>query len=182
MMVNELYNDEENEIKLKQSKYIICPICTEICLINLNDYRIIFSNCRNGHRFTKIMLDEYFYFQKIDESKIICDKCLGEDKRNKNEVNNNLFYKCFTCNINLCPLCKNKHDKILLIINYDNKNYHCNEHGERYISHCKECMKDLCDSCRYDDKHYSSNHKVSFLYESIKRKENIMNDLLLNIN
>ena len=137
IIVCELDNDEENEIKLIQSKDIICPICNEICLINFNDYRITFSDCKNGQRFTKIMLDEFFDFQKIDESKIICDNCDGEDKTKKSEVNNNLFYKCYTCNINLCPLCKNKHeknyDKKHLIINYDIKNYLCNEHGERYI-------------------------------------------------
>ena len=156
MIVNELINDEDNEINLKKSKDIICPICNEICLINLNDYRITFSNCRNGHKFNQIMFEEYYDFQKIDESKIICDKCVGKDKNKKSEVNNNIFYKCFTCNINICPLCKVKHDKKHLIFNYDNKNYLCNKHGERYISLCKECKKALCDNCRYDDKHYSS--------------------------
>ncbi len=185
IIVCELDNDEENEIKLIQSKDIICPICNEICLINFNDYRITFSDCKNGQRFTKIMLDEFFDFQKIDESKIICDNCDGEDKTKKSEVNNNLFYKCCTCNINLCPLCKNKHeknyDKKHLIINYDIKNYLCNEHGERYIFHCKECNKDLCDNCRYDDNHYSSYHKISFLYELAKKKENKMNQLRIKI-
>ena len=175
MIVNELENDEDNEINLKQSKHIICPICNEICLINLSDYKISFSNCKNGHIFTKIMFDEFCDFQKIDESKIICDKCEKEDKNKKSEIINNLFYKCCTCNINLCPLCKNKHDKKYdkkhSIINYDIKNYLCNEHGERFISHCKECNKDLCDNCRYDDNHYSSYHKISFLYEFIKKKK-----------
>ena len=181
MIVYDLYDDENNEIILKQSKDIICPICNEICLINLNDYKITFSNCRNGHRFTKIMFDEFMDFQKIDESKIICDKCIGEDKNKKSEVSNNLFFNCLTCNINLCPLCKGKHDKMHLIINYNIKNYNCNIHGERYISYCKECNKDICDNCRYDDKHYSSYHKVSFLYELVKRKENIMNELRMKI-
>ena len=181
MVVNELYNDEDNELNLKQSKDIICPICNEICFINLNGYRIAFNNCKNGHRFTKIMFDEYFDFQKIDESKIICDKCEGENKNKKSEVKNNLFYKCFTCNINLCPLCKIKHEKKHLIINYDKRNYLCNEHGERYISHCRVCMKDLCDNCRYDDKHYSSYHKVSFLYEFIKKSKKITNELRIKI-
>ena len=49
MIVNELNNDKDNEANLKQSKDIICPICNEICLINLNDYKITFSNCKNGH-------------------------------------------------------------------------------------------------------------------------------------
>ena len=181
MIVNELETDEDDEIKLKQSKDIICPICNEICLININNYRITFSNCKNGHRFTKIMLDEFFDFQKIDESKIICDKCIFKDKNKKSDTKDNLFYKCFTCNINLCPLCKVKHDKKHLIINYDIKNYICNEHGERYISHCKGCMKNFCDYCRYGDNHYSSYHKVSFLFELVKRKENIMNELRIKI-
>ena len=185
ILVNELYNYEENEKKLKQSKNIICPFCYEICFINLNEYRINFSNCKKGHRFSNIMFNEYFDFQKIDESLIICDNCEGEDKNKKSEVNNNLFYKCFACNINLCPLCKEKHKKKYnekhLIINYDNKNYLCNEHGERYISYCKECNKELCDNCRYDDNHYSSYHKVSFLYEFMKKKENKMNELRIKI-
>ena len=127
MIVNQMDDDddEEKEIILKQSKDIICPICNEISLINLNDYKISFNICQNGHRFTNLMLDEYFDFQKIDESKIICDKCEGKDKNKKSEVNNNIFYKCFTCNINLCPLCKVKHDKMHLIFYYGNKNYLC---------------------------------------------------------
>ena len=185
MIVNELDDDEDNGINLKQSKHIICPICNEICLINLNDYKISFSNCKNGHRFTNIMYDEFLDFQKIDESKIVCDKCKGKDKNKKSEVSNNLFYKCCTCNIILCPLCKSNHDnkyeKNHLIINYDIKNYVCNEHGERYISHCKECNKDLCDKCRYDNNHYLY-HKVSFLYEFKKKTKNKMNELRIKIN
>ena len=117
------------------------------------------------------MIDEFFDFQKIDESKIICDKCVGEDKKRKSEAVNNFFYKCFTCNINLCVLCKNKNDKKHIIINYDNQNYFCKEHDERYISIFKECKKDLCDNCNYDNNHYSSYHKLSFLYELIKKKK-----------
>ncbi len=185
MIVNDLDNDEDNCINLKQSKHIICPICNEICLINLNDYKISFSNCKNGHKFTKILFDEFLDFQKIDESKILCDKCEKEDKNKKSEVNNNLFYKCCTCNVNLCPLCKHNHDqkcsKKHLIINNDIQNYLCNEHGERYISHCQECNKDLCDKCGYDDNHYSSFHKVSFLYEFMKKKNNKMNELRVKI-
>ena len=185
MIVNEIYDDEDNEIILKQSKDIICPVCNGLSLINLYDYKITFNICQNGHRFTNLMLDEYYDFQKIDESKIICDKCEGEDKSKKSEVNNNVFYKCCTCNINLCPLCRNKHsknEKEHLIINYDFKNYLCNKHGERYISHCKECNKDLCDNCGYDyDNHYSSYHKVSFVYEFNKKKNNNMNELKMKI-
>ena len=86
MIVNDLNNDEgneENEVNLKQPKFIICPICNEICLININDYKITFTNCKKSHRFTKTLFDEFFDFQTIDESKIICDKCEGEHKKKK---------------------------------------------------------------------------------------------------
>ena len=181
MLVEELEVDEENDINLIQSKDIICPICNEICLINFKDYKITFSDCKNGHRFTKTMLDEFLDFQKIDESKIICNKCEKGNEKKKSEVMNKLFYKCCICNINLCPLCKAKHQKKEdsknhLIINYDYKNSFCNEHGERYISHCKECFKDLCDNCRYNDRH-DSYHKILFLYELNKKKDKKMNEL-----
>ena len=81
MLVLDLEGEVEND-SLKQSKDIICPICNEICLINFKDYKITFSDCKNGHRFTKTMLDEFLDFQKIDESKILCDKCeKGNEKK-----------------------------------------------------------------------------------------------------
>ena len=147
MLVNNLFDEEDkNEIVLKQSKDIICPICSEICLINLNDYKITFSDCKNGHRFTKTMFNEFLDFQKIDESKIVCNKCEGEDKtkKNKSVTINNKFFKCLTCNINLCPICKIKHSKIK-----ESKNHK------------------IID---YDNKHYSSYHKNYFIYELIKKK------------
>ena len=112
MIVNELINDEDNEINLKKSKDIICPICNEICLINFKDYKITFSDCKNGHRFTKTMLDEFLDFQKIDESKILCDKCEKGNEKKKSEVNNNLFHKNSNYKKNLCFLFKMKKKKI----------------------------------------------------------------------
>ena len=67
------YEDEKKEEELKQSKDIICPICKEICLINFKDYKINFSNCKNNHCFSKILFSEFEKFQKINESKIICN-------------------------------------------------------------------------------------------------------------
>ena len=54
------YNDsdkEENE--LIQSKYIICPICTELCLINFIDYKINLNCIKNSHNFSNILLDKF---------------------------------------------------------------------------------------------------------------------------
>ena len=156
ILVYELVN-ETNEEELKLSKDIICPICKEICIINFKDYKITFNNCKNKHSISEILFEEFKDFQKIIESEIICHKC----NNNKNETTDNKFYKCFNCNINLCPICKLKHGKTEnkkhLILDYDIKNYYCNEHGQRYILHCEECNKDYCDIC---ENHY--NHKSSF--------------------
>ena len=121
MLVFEL-EEEEKEI-LKQSNDIICPLCKEICLMDIKDYKIKFSNCKNGHCFTNILINEFNDFQKINESKILCNYC----SLSKNDTTDNIFFKCCDCNTNLCPLCKLKHDKTYskahIIIDYDKRNY-----------------------------------------------------------
>ena len=41
------------------------------------------------------------------------------------------------------------------IIKYEDKNYICNIHNERYISYCRKCNQNLCFKCR--NKHKSEN-------------------------
>jgi len=59
---------------------------------------------KNKHNFDKIFENT----QKIDISKIICNIY---NKNNKSKTYNNKFYMCNICKINICPLCKLKHDK-----------------------------------------------------------------------
>ena len=58
----------------------------------------------------------------VDLTKIKCGVC---KEKNKSITFNNVFYKCADCNINLCPLCKTKHNKNHNIFNYDKINYIC---------------------------------------------------------
>ena len=170
ILVFEYENNDEFEDKIKESKYIICPKCKEICLLNFDNYKITLNNCKNGHCFRNMLMNNFNDFQKINESKIICNKC----KNNKLETTQNKFYKCCECNINLCPLCKSLHNKNHLILDYDNKDYYCNNHGERNIIYCKKCNKDLCDIC-FDGDH--KNHDIIFLYKIAKNKDKISNEL-----
>ena len=163
ILVYEIEDNDKCEEKLKDSKYIICPRCTEICLININNYKINLFNCKNKHCFSNLLLSELNDFQKINESKIKCHKC----KINKSETTNNQFYKCLDCNINLCPLCKTAHNKNHKKIDYEMKNNCCNSHGERYISYCKDCNQNFCDLCDF------SKHNINFLYKFKYDKENI---------
>ena len=98
-----IYDYDKTIIKgdvIKKSKDIICPICKEICFIEIKDYKILLYNCENNHRKENILIKEFDETQNINLSKIKCDKC---KERNKGNTHNNEFYKCLNCKIDICP-------------------------------------------------------------------------------
>ena len=109
-------NDDASKIK---PKYVICPQCKEICLLNIKDYKIILYGCNNRHKTENILFNEYDDTQYINESKIKCIECAIS----KSETYNKQFFKCLTCNKYLCPICNSKHNKEHRIIDYDKKNF-----------------------------------------------------------
>ena len=77
-------NNNNNEIKNKREyKDIICPYCREMCVIEINDYKINLNKCDNKHNINNILLDEFNNTQVIDEIK--CNNC----DKNKLEIYNN---------------------------------------------------------------------------------------------
>ena len=175
ILVNDINdNNTENKNKIsKQNKDIICPECGNICLIDINDYKIKLYKCINKHNRENILLDEYNDLQKNNEVNVVCSEC----NKNKNEIYKNQLYKCYKCKVNICPLCKSKHNKDHILIDYELKNYICNEHGERYISYCKTCNTNLCDLC--EPKH--NKHNFFSLNKSITNKEKNINKLRIKI-
>ena len=167
----------ENKKILEQSKDIICPECGEICLIDIKDYKIILSKCKNKHKRENILFDEYNNLQKINELNIICDIC----RTNRNEIYNNQLYKCCKCKIIICPLCKTKHNNEHKLIDYELRNYLCNIHGERYISFCKDCNINLCDLCEIEHNKNNKNHKCYNLNKLINNENNNINELRIKI-
>ena len=163
---------------LSKSKEIICPQCgDENILINFKNYRISLSGCRNGHNTNNLLFNNFINTQKIDLSKIICNKC---NKINKNDAYNKEFFRCNKCNMNLCPLCKLNHDTSHNIINYDKKNYACPGHNCFYIKYCNQCKKNICMHCEKNHK----NHDIIYLGDILPDKENsvnILNELKENI-
>ena len=96
----ELINNEKNKEILisveKKVKIIKCPLCTcNDCILNIENYKINFSNCKYNHNVYKIF-DEYKESQKIDYSNIICcnPKCWVNQKDNHQN-----FYKCHVLNV-----------------------------------------------------------------------------------
>ena len=182
---------ENNNFKI--SKDVICPECGDICLIKFEDYKIKLYDCKNNHK-KYISINDYEDTQKIDEYKIKCSLC----NKKKNESYNNKFFICGTCNIYCCPLCSSIHTKEHQLIDYENKNYLCIRHNEKFISFCEECQNNLCLQCELD---HNNSHKIT-TYKSIypnlnnaknkiKNMENVINvfnndinkilDILLNI-
>ena len=150
-----IYVYECNDLKTKENKVksndIICPECGELSLLKISDYKINLSNCKNGHT-KELFFNEYEDTQYINEEKIICEIC---KKVSKAETFNKKFYKCLSCNQNLCPLCYLEHNKNQnhFIVDYSQRNYICDKHNEKYDSYCNICKKNLCLIC-------SSEHNI----------------------
>ena len=142
IIVNSIKDIKSNY--LINNKYIKCPECKENIRIKIKDYKIQLYDCKNKHNIDNILLKEYENIQSIDISKIICNIC---NNNNKNKIYNNDLYICNTCKLNICPLCKLKHDKTHNIINYEQKEYICEIHNENYIKYCYTCNKNICMLC-----------------------------------
>ena len=126
-----------------KSKYIICPKCKENINFKIINYKICLYECKNKHRINNIIFNEFEKTQLLDISQIICDIC---KQNNKSNTYKNEFYKCLTCNINICPLCKSSHDKKHNIIKYENKDYICQKHNDIYVKYCYKCR---CINIKY---------------------------------
>ena len=174
----DLIFNADQSVTLKKSNYIICPKCKEKAKISVDEnYQITLNECKNGHKEIGILLKEFEETQLIDESKIKCDACKKEKKSD-----NTYFFSCSKCKLNLCPKCKNKHDKEHFIVNYNDKDFYCNIHNEKFIGYCLDCKKDLCSLCKNEH----SNHKNTsyddaipdidtFKKELVRLKESIRN-------
>ena len=171
-------NNEIEKKKFLKSKYIICPTCKNNCVIKMNNYKISLEDCDEAHHTTNILLEkieEYNDTQLINQTNIKCSFC----DENKGNTYESKFYICFTCNKNLCPICKEKHiknNKNHYIIDYDDKYFLCSQpqhNNERYISYCKQCHKNLCLLCesKHDKKHNCINFRDLIKEENLNLEE-----------
>ena len=166
-IIVEDYDNDPQPISLVKSKNIICPKCKEKAIININNYKILLNKCKQEDKIEELFFNEYEETQYIDESLIIC-KCKLVNKSNSY---NNQFFKCLICNILLCPLCKNSHDKNHKIIDYDKIPFICEKHFAQYTSFCNDCENDLCLKCEKEH----SGHKI-ISYGSIMPDKQILDD------
>ena len=153
VLVNSINDNLNNKKVMVDSPYPICQYCQENVRIEIKDYKINILDCKNGHHVNNVSLEEYERIQKVDLTKIKCNVC---NQNNKSITYNNQMYKCNTCKVILCPLCKEAHNKDHYIINHDLCNYICKKHNESYNSYCMKCKENLCLLCEKEH----GNHEI----------------------
>ena len=80
MSDDKLFREDYDVKDIKESTFkklpnFVCPECGEISVININNYKIKISGCKNGHANNDILFSEFDKNQNIDVSKILCDNC-----------------------------------------------------------------------------------------------------------
>jgi hypothetical protein len=162
------------EHKIEQSRFIRCPECGEGILLGFEDYKINLSHCKNDHSTTGLFLDQFEKTQKIDITQIKCQVC-NDENQNKGETHKNVFYTCFTCNKNMCPLCRTSHNKSHNVVKYDEKNYYCNLHqNEKYVKFCNNCKLNICLMCESEHENHSCKSFGSMMPKEQKIKIKLM--------
>ena len=148
---------------------IICPKCAENIRIKIKDYLITLYDCNNNHIKSNILLSEYPNIKKNAKLKLTCGICNNIRQKNDN------FYRCITCNINLCKNCKFNHIKSHSVINCGKQNKFCSKHTKGYNSYCNKCKINLCKLCENDH----NTHDIIYFKDLMltKDEETIKNEL-----
>ena len=87
---------------VNETNYILCPKCTNLQFLNINEEKISMTNCINNHKYLDLSINNFI--KRQNELKINCSIC----NNNKLLYNNN-FYIC-SCGKNICKLCRDNHN------------------------------------------------------------------------
>jgi len=159
----------QNINSLIKSEYVICPKCKESAILEEKDYKLKIYGCQNEHITNNIL---------INYSKIICQKC------HQNYIYSDGFHQCNICKIYLCKMCISTHDNNHKIINYNDREFICNIHNEKYNSYCNKCKKNICAACEnshneheliYYDKLIIEDNRILKYIEETKKEIDIFN-------
>ena len=162
-------NNNSNSNNIIKSKLVICPECKEISKLNIKDYKVTISDCKNKHTKRNLSLNEFEDSQKIDLSQIKCHEC----QTSKAKTFKMQFKYCMNCNFNLCPICEKKHDDNHTIILYDEINYYCKKHYDTFAQFCETCKTNICMEC--EEEH--SNHKTIYFGKILTNQKELQNNL-----
>ena len=173
-VIVESFDNSNEEKKLIKSKDIICPECYEPCKIKLEENKITLYDCPNKHKKEKIKVLDLPSTQIIDLNKIVC---ANDKDNNMGNSYQNQFFKCLTCESNLCLLCQKNHDKDHVVTKYEQKDYICPKHNSIFMKYCRECKQNLCIMC---DEEHEEEHDI-IEYKKIAPKKLEINSQLSNL-
>ena len=150
-----------------------CPLIPEILNIfyNTNEIEI---KCQ-AHGIKKLPLKEYF----LKENDFIYNNLKSQICHRKKT--NQISYKyCYNCKKNICYDCYIRHNKHYDIINLNDVNSKCNEHGGDcdFLIYCFTCNKNICSKVSETD-HKEHNKDVISKFKPDKNELEIIKN---NIN
>ena len=70
IIVNSI-NEKEHQNRNIKRKEILCPKCGKSINIKIKDYKILLYDCKYGHKFEKMLFEEFTKTQKFEEPNII---------------------------------------------------------------------------------------------------------------
>ena len=139
----------------QSKKFIKCPQCHNLCIINFKDYKINLDNCGNcEHINNNIQLED---FNETQNKKKICNEC----RKSKNGQ----YYLCKECEKIMCENCKDKHEKIEKMIEYESVYFSCIKHEQEFKYYCQKCKKNMCENCKNEEN--LKEHKIIELEKMI---------------
>ena len=153
---------------IDNKKYIVkCPECSEIAGFKIDFEKFLISaECKNGHNIVNIPYND-FKLKYIKPCLIYwsnCNKCF------KLINNENINYKCKSCNKLFCSNCINYHKQEAnhnSAIKFYQDYQLCQKHYQKYSSFCEICKISLCDKCKKNQ----NNHSTKPILDIIPNKE-----------
>ena len=183
----------QNQINTKPTTYkpdeirsIICPKCHQYIIMEINDYKISLSKCKNGHVFNNIYLKNFYSTQKYEQVK----KLLKEKKKIIEEEDpkiNEIKEEDKNSIAPPTPL-SSKDIRVNEINEKEEENLYstkCEKHKmQQYSSYCLNCKKNLCSECEMNHNLFRKNndtHKIMHFYEILSNNDEYIEKLRGNI-
>ena len=154
---NKSSKEQKNELPIID--LLKCPICKNICLMNINRDKLLFSfECNNNHNNPLKKSKTYI---NSNESYLNSDINLISEKQGLKIINkdNNTSNPTYTID-------SQKNGKKLYITENE---FSCPKHNIIYQSYCNDCKENICDECL---KAHLTHNKI--ILKTIKPKENVV--------
>ena len=172
--------------KPDEIRSIICPKCHNYILMEINDYKIFLSKCKNGHKYHNIYLNNFYSTQNYEEIRSF----IKDINKNKKEENDKFEEIKDEDKNNIAPPTPLSSKDIE--INEKNENEEdncystkCQKHKmQQYSSYCLDCKKNLCSECEMNHNLFRKNnemHKIVHFYEILSNNDEYIEKLRENI-